>query len=75
MADMKVSELLAHNIKLMREEEGFIEFEKSMIADALYGILSAKIILDDEPKIQDKLETASQVVMQYLSHIDMFVEE
>ena len=75
MPNMNVSDLLAHNIRLMREEDGFMESEKASIADALYGISMARANLEDETDILDKLDTANEVIMSYLFHLDILVKE
>lgn len=71
--NIKVCETLANNIELMRTDEEFFLIEKSSIADALYGIVTARMELDDEP-VCEKLETAINIVLSYLFYIDLFKE-
>ena len=75
MENLKISSILAHNIRLLRNEEGFIESEKASIADAFYGILMAKANLEKETEIIEKLEVASEVLMSYLFYLDIMKKE
>ena len=72
---IKISPTLARNIRMTRQEDNFRNSEKAMVADALYGKAIAKEELDGNKKVLDKLDIASEVIMSYLFHIDLFTEE
>lgn len=72
--NITVSDRLARNIEMMRNDNEFLMMEKANVADALYGILSAKSELEDNA-IRENLETALEVVLSYLFYIDLFKEE
>jgi len=72
--NITVSDRLARNIEMMRNDNEFLMMEKANVADALYGILSAKSELEDD-SIKGNLETALEVVLSYLFYIDLFKEE
>lgn len=72
--NITVSDRLARNIEMMRNDNEFLMMEKANVADALYGILSAKSELEDNA-IKENLETALEVVLSYLFYIDLFNEE
>lgn len=71
--NITVSDRLARNIEMIRNDNEFFLMEKANIADALYGILSAKSELDDDA-ISENLETALEIVLSYLFYIDLFKE-
>lgn len=68
--NITVSDRLARNIEMIRNDKEFLLMEKANVADALYGILSAKSELDDNA-IKENLETALEVVLSYLFYIDL----
>lgn len=72
MTTMTVSDLLAHNIRMAREDEEFFLEEKSAIADAMYAIQIAKENFDHDKAMLDKLDEAMNVVMSYLHHLEIF---
>lgn len=74
MKTINVSDTLAHNINLIRKETEFVFVEKSNIADALYGISSAKAELDHDGYILEKLDTAKEIIMSYLFYLDLFAQ-
>lgn len=74
LRNITVSDRLARNIEMMRNDNEFLIMEKANVADALYGILSAKSELEDNA-IKENLETALEVVLSYLFYIDLFNEE
>lgn len=73
--NVEISPLLAHNIRMMREEEGFRNCEKAAAADALHGIAIAKAWMEENKQALEKLDIAKEVIMSYLFHIDIFMEE
>lgn len=73
--NIEVSPLLAHNIRMTREDIDFRNSEKASVADALYGIAMAKAELENNKQALKKLDIATEVIMSYLFHIDLFTEE
>lgn len=71
--NIEVCDRLARNIEMMRKDEEFFLLEKSSIADAFYGILSAKSELEDGQTSQ-MLDTAIDIVLSYMFYIDLFRE-
>lgn len=75
MKTMNVSDTLAMNINLAREDDEFLNVEKASIADALYGISVAKANFDDNRYILEKLDAAENIITGYLFHLDIFAEK
>lgn len=75
MKTMNVSDTLAMNINLAREDDEYINIEKAAIADALYGISIAKANFDDNGYVLEKLNAAENIITGYLFHLDIFVEK
>lgn len=73
--NIEVSPLLAHNIRMTREDIDFRNSEKASVADALHGIAMAKAELEENKQALEKLDIATEVIMSYLFHIDLFAEE
>ena len=71
---IKISPTLARNIRMTRQEDNFRNSEKAMVADALYGIAIAKSELEGNKNLIDKLDIATEVIMSYMFHIEIFTE-
>lgn len=72
--NITVSDRLARNIEMMRNDNEFLLMEKANVADALYGILSAKSELEDDT-IGENLETALEIVLSYMFYLELFKDE
>lgn len=72
--NITVSDRLARNIEMMRNDNEFLLMEKANVADALYGILSAKSELEDDA-ISENLETALEIVLSYMFYLELFKDE
>lgn len=72
--NITVSDRLARNIEMMRNDNEFLLMEKANVADALYGILSAKSELEDDT-ISENLETALEIVLSYMFYLELFKDE
>lgn len=72
---LKISSVLANNIKMIREDEHFLDVEKASIADALYGISIAKADFDKDDYTLDKLNAAENAITSYLFYLDIMKAE
>lgn len=67
---IKVCPALATNINMIRSDSEFVSLEKSEIADAIYGIMTAKENTQDKRTLE-RLESAMNIVTSYLFIIDL----
>lgn len=72
MNKLYISELLAHNIRLCRENDTF-ESYKADIADALCGVIMA---MDEvtTPRVKNLLEIARDVITTHHFYVDLMAE-
>ena len=70
---IKVSPTLATNINLARNDSEFLKIEKAEVADAIFGVMTAKENAEDQRTIE-RLESAMNVITSYLFYIDLFTE-
>ena len=75
MKTINVSDTLARNIELAREDADFINIEKASIADAMYGLSMAKANVDNDKYIVEKLVTAETIIMEYLFYLDILAKK
>lgn len=68
-----VSPALATNINMIRNDSEFVSIEKAEIADAIYGIMTAKEHSQDKRTLE-RLESAMNIVTSYLFFIDLIKE-
>ena len=72
MSKLYISELLAHNIKLCRENNQFTSYKED-VADALCGVT---IAMDEvtTPRTKKLLEIARDVITSYHFYVDLMAE-
>lgn len=72
--EIMVSERLAKNIEMLKNDQQFIDSERAEVAEALYGISLAEHYSEGQEDVIDKLKIAKKVIFDYMFHLDIMTE-